>query len=248
MKYKLLALDIDGTVAKEHTNLISPKVIRAIQQAKEKVHVSLVSARARKDQEEIVKILRLEKSYHVLENGTKVINPQGKLEYNKHIPTTEVQQIINLTSDYFDDIGFCIDSRWTKDYQNPQKEIVSVLSLISKSREKAELIPNELKKLNTLYSVTVGNHWKDPSWAVTLISHKDASKGKGLNYIQKKLVISPKETIAIGDGASDIPVMEFAKEKVAMGNAEEKLKIYANYIAPSIKDDGVVEVINKFLL
>lgn len=36
--------------------------------------------------------------------------------------------------------------------------------------------------------------------------------------------------------------------KVAMGNATEDLKAIADYIAPSVDDDGVVDVIAKFIL
>ena len=31
-----------------------------------------------------------------------------------------------------------------------------------------------------------------------------------------------------------------------MGNADEKLKLAADYVAPSIEDDGVADVINKY--
>lgn len=79
MKYKLLALDIDGTVVKEHTNTPTPKVIDAIRKANAKVHVTMVSARAWKDQKIIIDLLHLKDFYHVVENGTKVINPLGKL-------------------------------------------------------------------------------------------------------------------------------------------------------------------------
>ena len=65
MKYKLLALDIDGTIVKEHTNEISTTVLNAIQAAKEKITIALVSARAKNDQEIIVKLLGLENHYHV---------------------------------------------------------------------------------------------------------------------------------------------------------------------------------------
>lgn len=248
MKYKLLALDIDGTVVKEHTNTPSTSVVKAIQQAKKRIYISLVSARAWREQKIIVDILGLKNSYHVLENGTKVINPEGKLEYNRHLPANQVQQIIDTTNGLFDEIGFCIDNRWLKEYANPEKEIVTTLSLISKSRQKANQIPLILNRLPAKYSVTVGAHWENPEWAVTLISHKKASKGLGLSYIQKKLNVLPSQTIAVGDGASDVPTMKYAKIKVAMGNAEPELKQVANYFAPSVSDDGLVEVINKFIL
>lgn len=248
MKYKLLALDIDGTVVKEHTNTPAPSVVKAIQQAKKRISISLVSARAWKEQKIIVDLLGLESSYHVLENGTKVINPDRKLEYNKHIPAIEVQQILDASYGLFDEVGFCIDNRWMKEYANPEKEIVTTLSLVSQSRQKADKIPHALNKLPKKYSVTVGAHWENQNWAVTLISHKDTSKGAGLRYIQKKLGIRPKETIAVGDGASDVPIMKYAKIKVAMGNAEPELKRIATYIAPSVSEDGLVDVIKKFIL
>lgn len=36
--------------------------------------------------------------------------------------------------------------------------------------------------------------------------------------------------------------------KVAMGSAVEDLKAIADYIAPSVDEDGVVDVIQKFIL
>jgi hypothetical protein len=36
--------------------------------------------------------------------------------------------------------------------------------------------------------------------------------------------------------------------KVAVGNAVEELKEIADYIAPPLEEDGVADVINKFVL
>lgn len=36
--------------------------------------------------------------------------------------------------------------------------------------------------------------------------------------------------------------------KVAMGNAVDDLKAIADYIAPSVNEDGIVDVIEKFIL
>ncbi|MCX8008377.1 MAG: HAD hydrolase family protein [Patescibacteria group bacterium] len=80
------------------------------------------------------------------------------------------------------------------------------------------------------------------------MSHADASKGKGLSVIQSKLDILTSQTIAIGDGASDVPTMRYAGLKVSMENAEPELKAVANYIAPSVENDGVVDVIERYIL
>ncbi len=52
----------------------------------------------------------------------------------------------------------------------------------------------------------------------------------------------------MGDGASDVPTMKYARLKVAMGNAEPELRSIANYIASPVSKDGLVDVINKFIL
>ncbi len=95
--------------------------------------------------------------------------------------------------------------------------------------------------------ITIANHWSDPSLAVILVSHKDASKGGGLRALQRILGISPSETIAVGDGASDVSMMAYAAVKVAMGNAEEPLKKVATHIVAPVSEDGVVEVIQRFI-
>ena len=60
--------------------------------------------------------------------------------------------------------------------------------------------------------------------------------------------ISREETIAVGDGASDVKTFEFAKLKIAMGNAEPELIRISDYIAPPVNEDGLIEIINKFIL
>jgi hydroxymethylpyrimidine pyrophosphatase-like HAD family hydrolase len=54
--------------------------------------------------------------------------------------------------------------------------------------------------------------------------------------------------IGVGDGHNDLPLFEACGFRVAMGNADEELKKLADYIAPSVEDDGIVDVIEKFIL
>lgn len=247
MPYKLLALDIDGTLVKEHTNTVSSAVIDSIKQAQEKVVVVLVSARARADQQIIIDALELNQQFHVIENGTKVINTSGELEYTKFIPTQEVQAIRELTQDICKSVGYCIDGAWLQELPCSTDDCVTTISLIAE-KDLAETMPALLDQLPQTYCVTVGNHWSDFTLSVVLISHKDASKGGGLRYVQQKLGISPEETIAVGDGASDVPMMQYAGLKIAMGNAEDKLKKVADHVVAPVSEDGVVDVINRFIL
>ncbi len=240
MSYQLLALDIDGTIVKEDTNTPTKRVYDAIQKANKKIHICLVTARAWEDQKVMIDHLNLKNFYHVIENGSRLITPEGKEEFHHYISKPEANLIVKTLKGLFDDLAYCVDNVW----HHTCKAQNSMISLICYSRKKAEMIPNIIKG----YSIAIGNHWENPNWAVAIISHKNASKGKGLNYIQKKANISPEETIAVGDGATDISMMEYAGLKVAMGNAEQKLKNIANCFVSSVSDNGLVELIEKYII
>lgn len=46
---------------------------------------------------------------------------------------------------------------------------------------------------------------------------------------------------------NDLPLFEASGLKIAMGNGAEELKAKADYVAPSIDDDGVAFAINNHL-
>jgi len=195
----------------------------------------------------IINALGLDNRYHVIENGTKVLNPQGNIEHTLFLPHQEVIQIQDLAESLCESIGYCIDGKWLQAHPETTEDVVTTLSLIAE-REMAEKIPGLIADKQLDYSITVGNHWSDSKLAVVLVSHKNASKGGGLLYLQKVLGIKPEETIAVGDGASDVPMMDHAELKVAMGNAEDKLKKVATLVVSSVSEDGVAEVINNYIL
>lgn len=54
--------------------------------------------------------------------------------------------------------------------------------------------------------------------------------------------------IAIGDGFNDLSMIEYAGLGVAMGNAADGVKEKADYVTASNDDDGIAEVIYKFIM
>lgn len=245
MKYKLLALDIDGTVVKEHSNVPTGNVIQALRDINKVVDICFTSARAWKDQKIIIDLIGLKPFYHVAENGSKIINPNFISEYNFSISATEAIHLLQDITPYYVEVGFCIDGIWKKEFT--KQEIISTISIISESKEKALKLLSILQDKKNKFSITEGAHWSNPDWRVILISHKKASKGNGLSIIQKKLNIHQNETIAVGDGVSDISTMQYAGLKIAMGNAEPELKKIVDIVVPSVIEDGLVTVINTYL-
>ena len=73
-------------------------------------------------------------------------------------------------------------------------------------------------------------------------------KGSGLLHLLKRLEISPQRVLAVGDNENDIPLLKLAGMDVAMGQATDKVKAAAQWIAPSIFEDGAAAAMERFVI
>jgi len=76
----------------------------------------------------------------------------------------------------------------------------------------------------------------------------EVSKGKALRALASHLGISLDEVIAIGDGPNDISLLDSVGLAIAMGDADDELKVIADYITLDVDHNGLAVAINKFLL
>ena len=60
--------------------------------------------------------------------------------------------------------------------------------------------------------------------------------------------IETSQIIAAGDSYNDIPLLEACGLRIAMGNAVPELKALADYVAPSVDQDGLATAIDEFVL
>lgn len=73
------------------------------------------------------------------------------------------------------------------------------------------------------------------------------SKGQGLARLAAHLRIPQAATIAVGDNENDLAMIEWAGLGVAMGNATSEVKAAADWIAPTVAEDGVAAVVERFI-
>jgi Cof subfamily protein (haloacid dehalogenase superfamily) len=75
------------------------------------------------------------------------------------------------------------------------------------------------------------------------------NKGSAIDYIAKELLgITAANVLAIGDNYNDVEMLAYAGIGVAMGNAPTEVQSFADWVAPSVSDDGVAAAIEKFIL
>jgi len=81
-----------------------------------------------------------------------------------------------------------------------------------------------------------------------IITHPEAEKARALEAVLKELSVSPQQAIAMGDSESDIGMFRLAGLGIAMRNAPDEVQRAALHVAPSNDEDGVAWAIRKFLL
>ncbi|HEU4759997.1 MAG TPA: Cof-type HAD-IIB family hydrolase [Dehalococcoidia bacterium] len=85
-----------------------------------------------------------------------------------------------------------------------------------------------------------------PHYAV--LTHPDAEKARALDLVCRDLGVPPEDTLAMGDSESDLAMLRWAGLGIAMANAPDEVQRAALHIAPSNDDDGVAWAVEKFVL
>lgn len=75
-----------------------------------------------------------------------------------------------------------------------------------------------------------------------------ANKGHGLLWLAERLGIDPERVLAIGDNENDIPMLRVAGQAVCMGQATAIVRAEADWIAPTLEEDGAAAALERFVL
>jgi HAD superfamily hydrolase (TIGR01484 family) len=75
----------------------------------------------------------------------------------------------------------------------------------------------------------------------------EVTKAAGLDFLAKQLGFSRERTVAFGDGENDIELVDWAGYGVAVENADARVKEIADFICPSVEEEGVAQVLEAYL-
>ena len=76
---------------------------------------------------------------------------------------------------------------------------------------------------------------------------ENVDKASSLDRMLESLGMTRENAICCGDGFNDISMIKYAGLGVAMGNAKPEVKAAADYVTATNDEDGLVEVMNKFI-
>ncbi len=75
----------------------------------------------------------------------------------------------------------------------------------------------------------------------------DVTKAAGLECLAEHLGFTRERTVAFGDGENDIELVDWASYGVAVANADDRVKEIADFVCPSVDEEGVAQVLEAYL-
>lgn len=246
-KFKAIMIDVDGTLIPYVANALpSLRVTQAITKASTKIHIGLATQRPYFLVEKIARQLKLS-GPSIIAGGAQIYDfTNSKVLWEKTIDKGDIKKIYQIAKNYGTHlVVFDRDSDFELTLAYKPNKPFDMYSP-PMSEEAARSLRKQLSKISTI-AINLVPSWEGLGFTV-LINHAMATKQHGIFEVAKLLKITTDDIIGIGDGYNDFPLLLACGLKVAMGNAVSELKEIADYIAPSVYDDGVADVINKFIL
>ena len=131
---------------------------------------------------------------------------------------------------------------------------INQLVILSKNYDRMLVIPNmfkekfpNLKVVHSSISLIEEKRIKNKEYYHDLVLENTA-KSTGLVEVLDYLNINADEVIAVGNGYDDVCMFDVVGTSIAVGNANDKLKEVATYIADSVENDGAAKLLEQLLL
>ena len=81
--------------------------------------------------------------------------------------------------------------------------------------------------------------------AVRDLGVKGITKAHAIDRLLAHLGANRQDTVAFGDAAVDIPMLEYCAVGVAMGNGSEDIKAMAGIVASDVEEDGLARAFER---
>ena len=268
MKYKMIVLDLDGTLTNNKKE-ITPRTKQALMQAQAAgVHVVLASGRPTYGIVPLAEELKLKDNggYILAFNGGKIIDcTNNKVLFEQKLDEQLVPILFqeakkagmeiltyqgegiaatNKDDEYVQHEAF-INKMPVMQYDDFLNQLVYPINkclIVGDPTPLHELEIRLAKELEGKMDV-----YRSADFFLECVP-LGIDKARALDRLISSLGISREEVIACGDGYNDLSMIRFAGLGVAMANAAKDIQSEADFVTLSNEEDGVAHVIEHFIL
>jgi Cof subfamily protein (haloacid dehalogenase superfamily) len=271
MPYRLLALDLDGT-AIELGQMPTPRVVQAVAAAEARgVRIIVATGRPYASARRFQAALDLDTPLICFQGAlVKEVTGAGDTLAAHPLPEEPLAEVIALVEQqgwefnlYSEEFIYLArmnhpESFYERWFGLPCRLVPSLAEALRVMRERGtpplkgmfigdfevvdRLTPEVRERFGDRFDV-VRSH--------TLFSEITApgvSKGSALAFLAGRYGIAREETIAAGDNGNDVTMIQWAGLGVAMANATPETLASADWVAPSVAEDGVAALIDRFIM
>jgi len=276
MPYRLLALDVDGTLL-DPSGVLRPTVLQAVAAVQQRgVRVVLCTGRRFRSALPLAQALQLREPL-VVHNGALIKEwTSGTTLHQCCIPAEVCRQVLPLLRQvstpmaYVDAFHEQVDivtepleqahpfqreylqdnlvhCRIVSSHTVPLPYGVVMISIMAEEERLRALRPQILQALGTQARVNLLIN-KNYQGHILEVLPPTVSKWAALYQLAVQLGIATQDILAVGDDENDLEMIRHAGLGVAMGNATATVKAAADYVTGSNAEDGLVQAIHRFIL
>ncbi len=266
MRYKMLVLDLDDTLLRDDYS-VSPRNTELLIKAQEMgVYVVLASGRPTPAMMQYARQLELAKygSYIISYNGGAVTDIRAdEVIFSQCLTQDDIHGLHDFSSqndvDIITYLDGCIISERMSQYIDVEIKLTgmehrhvpdfkdavngpAVKCILLQEPSYLRTIEQKLKETHTHLSVSISKPF------FLEVTQKGIDKAASLDFLARRLGIGQHEIIAVGNAGNDLSMVQYAGLGVWVDNVDEKLRHLADAIVASNMDDGVAEVVEKYIL
>lgn len=268
MKYRLLVLDLDGTLTNSQKEITERTRNTLIKAQENGLKIVLASGRPTYGVAPLANKLQLDKyeGYILSYNGGEIIDwKTGELMYKNLLDPEVLPYLYKCATD--NDFAIVTYENEFVLTEKPDDEYVLKEAILNVMKTKKVDNFLEAVKFPVAKCLIVGEathlaklekemyeHLKDrmgvfrsEPYFLELVP-KGIDKAQSLAVLLKEIGMTKDEMIAVGDGFNDLSMIKYAGLGVAMQNAQPIVKENADFITLTNDEDGVAYVVEKFIL
>lgn len=266
MKYKMLVLDMDDTLlTDDHT--ISARNKEALRQAQELgVYVVLASGRPTPAMTDYAVQLNLAHydSYILAYNGAVIMRMKdSSILFEQSLTKEEIHRLYDFSVAHKVHIITYLNGKIISETDSPYidiekqitgmpfEKVTNFKDAVTTSAIKCILLeePKYLKHVEALLKAEMPDKSVATSKPYFLeVTHHGIDKAESLKRLAAKLNIRQEEIIAVGNAGNDLSMVEYAGLGVWVDNVTPELRDRADVIVASNNNNGVAEVVERYIL
>jgi Cof subfamily protein (haloacid dehalogenase superfamily) len=257
MNTKIIFFDIDGTILSHRTLTISDSTKQAIKQAQANGHLAFVNT-GRTLGEMAKEITDIGFDGYICGCGI-YISYKGTVLHEVTIPQDKTKELISDLRKY--GLEAVLEGKNAIYYDNNISNVVvekikreHSLSFNVKNWDDPDISIDKFcvwHKSDDDYKEFCEKYEQDFDFIIRSKSFSEVipkgySKATGIQYILDHLNIPQENTYALGDSTNDLPMLQYVKYSIAMGNSNKDILDLVSYVTEDVDCDGVAQALSHY--